>query len=160
MIRLVVYETYPLFHVGIKAAFKDCNFIYVAGDSSEVKALFPLLAVTPAEVVLLGVNQNDNHLCVDVARRIHHDYPQMKILAFTDEDTEQTIRLLMDVGINGFIGKRQADGNERRIAIQQVVAGEKYIGRIDKNTHFYKQTRYSETQNKLATNNTLYLKVT
>ena len=135
MIRLVVFETYPLFHIGIQEVFKGSHHIHLAGNTSDTTALFSLLAGTPAEVVLLGVNPCDNNLCVDVARRIHIDYPLMKILAIADEDTEQTVRLMMEAGINGFIGKRQADGNELGRAIRQVAAGEEYIGRIDKNTH-------------------------
>ena len=149
MIRLIVYESYPLFLVGIKIALKNCNYIHVTGDTSDVKVFFLLLADTPVEVVLLGINQNDNHLSVDVVRRIHHDYPLLKIIAFADDDTEQTIRLLMEVGINGFIRKRHADLNELRIAIQQVAAGGQYIGRIDKNFHLYQQTRYCEAQKNL-----------
>ena len=142
MIQLVVFETYPLFHIGIKEAFKHSSHIRVAGNTSDFNALFPLLEGTPAEVVLLGVNPIDNLLCVDVVRRILHDYPLLKILAFADENTEQTVMLLMEEGISGFIGKRQADDNELGKAIRQVASGEEYIGRIDKNTNLFAQTRH------------------
>ena len=123
MIRLVVFETYPLFHIGIRKAFKGSSHIYVANNTSDAAALFPMLEDTPAEVVLIGVNPCDNHICVDIARRIRHDFPSLKILAFADEDTEQTVRLMMKAGINGCIGKR-ADGNELGKAIRQLGASD------------------------------------
>ena len=58
MIQLVVFETYPLFNIGIQGAFKDSH-INVAVNISDPVALFPLLADTPAEVVMLGVNSCD-----------------------------------------------------------------------------------------------------
>ena len=141
MIRLVVFETYPLYPIGIQEVFKESSFIRVAGDTSDPAALFRMLAVTSAEVVLLGVNPKDKYLSVDVAQRIRHDYPLLKILAFADEDTEQTVRLMVEADIHGFIGKR-ADRNELGKAIQHVAAGEKYFGRIGNNINLFAQTRH------------------
>ena len=144
MIQLVVFETYPLYNIGIQEAFKGSCHIHVAVNTSDPVALFPLLEDTLAEVVLLGVNSCDSHLCVDVARHIRRDYPLLKILAFANEDTEQPIQLMMEAGINGFIGKRQADRLELEKAILQVAAGEEYIGRIDNNTNLFAKTRHCE----------------
>ena len=138
MIRLVVFETYPLFHLGIKVALKDDNHIYVAGNASDVTTLFSLLTGITEEVILLGVNPCDNNICVDVARCIRHDYPKLKILAFADEGTEHTIRLMMEDGINGFIGKWQANCYELGKAIQQIASGEEYIGEVDRNKQYFR----------------------
>ena len=119
MIRLVVFETYPLYHIGIRKVFNGSSHIYVAGNTSDAAALFPMLADTEADVILLGVNPCDNQMCVDIARRIRHDYPLLKILAFADEKTEQTVRLMMEADIHGCIGK-WADRNELGNAIQQL----------------------------------------
>ena len=132
MIRLVVFETYPLFHIGLKVIFTGNSHIYMAGSTSDAATLFPLLTGKPEEVILLGVNPCDNNMCIDVARRIRRDYPLLKILAFADEGTEQTIRKMMKSGINGFIGKWQANSNELGKAIQQVAAGEEYIGMVNR----------------------------
>ena len=131
MIRLVIFETFSLYHIGIQEAFKGSRNISVLIGTSDPAALFSLLADMPAEVVLLGVNPCDNQLCVDVAKRIRRDYPLLKILAFANERTEQTVLLMMKEGINGFIGKRQANINELGKAILRVASGEKYIGRLD-----------------------------
>jgi Response regulator containing a CheY-like receiver domain and an HTH DNA-binding domain len=138
MIRLVVFETYPLFHLGIKSALKDDNHIYVAGNAFDITTLFSLLTGTPEEVILLGVNPCDNNISVDVVRCIRHDYPMLKILAFADEGTEHTIRLMMKDGINGFIGKWQANCYELGKAIQQVASEEEYIGEIDRNKQYFR----------------------
>ena len=143
MIRLVVFETYPLFHLGIKVALKGDN-IYIAGNASDVATLFPLLTGTPAEVILLGVNPCDDNISVDVARRIRHDYPMLKILAFADEGTEKTIRLMMEDGINGFIGKWQANCYELGKAIQKVASGEEYIGKINRNKRFFSKLNHKK----------------
>jgi len=43
----------------------------------------------------------------------------------------ETVQSLMNAGINGYIGKRQADRVELEKAIRKVAAGGEYIGRVD-----------------------------
>jgi Response regulator containing a CheY-like receiver domain and an HTH DNA-binding domain len=140
MIRLIVFETYPLYHIGIQEIFKNSLEIQVVVFASDTDTFFPLLADTPAEVVLLGVNPNDNLLCLDVAQRIRRDYPLLKILAYADEDTEQTVLLLLEADIQGCIGKR-SDRDELRKAILKVAAGDEYIGKIEKIQYYKHHSR-------------------
>ena len=121
MIQLIVFDTYPVYHIGIQEVFKSSDQIQVVDVTSDPATLFPLLANTSAEVVLLGVNLSNNMLCLDVAQRIRRNYPLMKILAYADEDIEQTIMLLLEADIHGCIGKR-ADSDELGKAILKVAA--------------------------------------
>ena len=123
MIRLIVYETYPIYHIGIQKIFESSGQIQVVGVSTDPATLFPLLEDTAAEVILLGVNLTDKLSCLDVAHRIRRDYPLMKILAYTNEDIEQNVMLLLEAIIHGCIGKR-ADCDELEKAILKVAAGD------------------------------------
>ena len=144
MIRLAVFETYPLYHIGIQETFKGSE-IQVVVTTSDPVSLFPMLAETQSEVVLIGVNPCDNLLCLNVAQRIRKEYPLLKILAYADEDTEKTILLLLEADINGCIGKR-ADRNELGKAIMKVAAGEEYIGRIERSIYHTRQPLYTYTE--------------
>ena len=123
MIRLIVFDTYPVYCIGIQEIFKSSGQIQVVEITSDPATLFPLLSNTSAEVILLGVNLMDNLLCLDVAQRIRRDYPLMKILAYTNEDIEQNVMLLLEAIIHGCIGKR-ADCDELEKAILKVAAGD------------------------------------
>ena len=133
MIRLVIFEEQTFFRFGIKNALEDNPDIRVAGEADYETALFDVLAHTAADVVLLGINIPGDSSCIDVAHHIRHNYPAAKILAVANEDTSQTVQSLMDAGINGYIGKRQANRFELEKAIRKVAAGGEYIGRIDSN---------------------------
>ena len=133
MIQLVIFEEQTIFRFGVKNAFEDNPDIRVTGEAGYETALFDVLSHTAADVVLLGINMPDDSSCVDVAHHIRHLYPAAKILAVANEDTSAAVQSLMDVGINGYIGKRQADRFELEKAIRKVAAGGEYIGKIDSN---------------------------
>ena len=131
MIWTVVLEDQVLFRLGVKTAFKDNPDIRVAGEANGGADLFRVLARRRADVALLGVNQSNHTECVDVAHRLRNDYPNMKILAMAGEDTGKSVQSMMQAGINGYIGKRQAGRDELVKAIRKVAAGGEYIGKIE-----------------------------
>ena len=135
MIRLVIFEEQTFFRFGMKNALEDKHDIRVTGEAYYERALFDVLAHTAADIVLLGINIPDDSSSIDIAHHIRHNYPDAKILAVANEDTSKTVQSLMDAGINGYIGKRQADCVELEKAIRTVAAGGEYIGKIDTNTH-------------------------
>jgi len=146
MIRLVIFDEHTFFRFGVKQAFESNPDICVAGEAGYDAALFENLARTAADVVLLSVNIPDDSSCIVVARHIRHDYPAIKILVLANEDTDQTVQSLMDNGINGYIGKRQADRVELEKAIRKVAAGGEYIGKIDSNTLIINSFKLTEEQ--------------
>jgi len=135
MLRLAIIESSVLFRLGIKAVFESIPDMYIAGEASHEAALFGLLAHTSADVVLLSVNMPDATIYVDVIRHIRCHYPSVKILAIADEGTTQIVQSMMEAGISGFIGKRQANRKELEKAVRRIAAGGKYVGKIDSNNH-------------------------
>ena len=133
---MIVFDEHMLFRFGVKLAFENIADIHIAGEASHVAALLGILAQTAVDVVLLGVNIPNDSSYIDVTRHIRSDYPAAKILAVANEDTFNTVQSLMDAGINGYIGKRQANSIELEKAIRKVAAGSEYIGRIDSNKYY------------------------
>ena len=139
MIRLAVFDNFPTYREGVKSFFSGNPDIRVAGEAGNGKDLLMSLRQTPADMVLLGVNTNRkskyNKIVkhVDITRKIRHQFPNIKILAFASEDTNKTVKRMMHEGANGYIGKRQGSKTELEKAIRQVAAGNSYIGQIDRN---------------------------
>jgi len=133
MLRLIIVENSIFFRLGIKEVFEGNPDIYIAGETSNDTGLSGLLARTPADVVLLGVNRPDDLVYVDVTHHINRHYPATKILALANEDTAHIVQSMMEAGINGFIGKRQANHYELEKAIRKIAAGGEYFGKIDSN---------------------------
>ena len=135
MLRLVVLENSLFFRLGIKEVFKGKPDICVAGDANINAALLGLLAYTPTDVVLIGVDTPNDTIYVNVTHHIRRNYPQIKILAIANEGTAHIVQSMIKAGINGFIGKRQANRYELEIATRKIAGGGQYIGKIDSNNY-------------------------
>jgi len=128
-VRVIVVDDHTLFRIGLKAAFHaGYSEIEVVGEADCGNALFRLLATTPADLVLLDINLPDMG-GVEIARRLRHDYPALKILAVSAENTAETVKAMIDAGIDGFITKQKSDADELAEAIRTVMSGLEYFGR-------------------------------
>jgi len=129
MTRIIVVDDHRLFRMGLRAAFESAHpDLCIAGEADTGEELFRILASTPAEVVLLDINLPDMW-GVEVSRRLCSDYPEVKILAVSAENTVETIQAMIETGIHGFISKRNGDPDELAEAIRTVVSGVEYFGR-------------------------------
>ena len=129
MIRVIVVDDHRLFRIGLKAAIHaDHPDISMAGEAEDGKELFGMLASLPVDVVLLDINLPDIG-GAEIARRLRREYPALKILAVSAENTAETIESMLEAGIDGFISKQKGDIDELAEAIRTVAGGLEYFGR-------------------------------
>jgi DNA-binding NarL/FixJ family response regulator len=129
MVQVIVVDDHVFFRKGLKTAFQyEHPDIVIAAEAGCGKELFDVLATTPADLVLLDINLPDIW-GVDVARRLRNEYPALKILAISAENTSETIKAMLDAGIDGFVSKQNGDANELAEAIRSVMNGQEYFGR-------------------------------
>jgi two-component system response regulator NreC len=65
----------------------------------------------------------------EIARRLRREYPDVKILAISAENTVETIQAMLEAGIDGFISKQKGNDNELAGAIRSIMGGAEYYGR-------------------------------
>ena len=129
MISVIVVDDHRLFRLGLQGIFKsDYPDICIAGSAETGEELFDVLASTSADLVLLDINL-PGMSGVEAARRLHSDYPDMKILAISAENTAETIGAMLEAGIDGFISKQKGDYDELAGAIRSIMDGIEYFGR-------------------------------
>jgi DNA-binding NarL/FixJ family response regulator len=129
MTRVIVVDDHNLFRMMLKTTFQtDYPDIEIVGEAGSGEELFDVLASTAANLVLLDINLPDIW-GVDVARRLRTDYPDLKILAISAENTADTVKAMLDAGIDGFISKQKGDSDELAQAIRSVASGSEYFGR-------------------------------
>jgi DNA-binding NarL/FixJ family response regulator len=129
MIKIIVVDDHPLFRIGIKSIFKEGNNdIVVIGEAECGSELFKLLAYSVPDMILLDINLPDVS-GVEIAYRLKKEYPAIKILAVSAENTAETVKAMLDAGINGFISKRKSGTAELAEAIHSVMNGLEYFGR-------------------------------
>ena len=129
IIRVIVVDDHNLFRIMLKKSFNsETSDILVAGEADCGEELFDVLASTPADLVLLDINLPDIG-GAEVARRLRRDYPAIKILAVSAENTAETIGAMLQAGIDGFISKQKSSDDELAEAIRSVMSGVEYFGR-------------------------------
>ena len=129
MIRIIVVDDHQLFRTGLKMTLQSaCPDIVVTGEADCGKTFFALLPSTPADVVLLDIHLPDIG-GAEIARRLRRDYPELKILAISCENSAETIQSMIEVGIDGFISKQNSDADELAAAVRTVASGLEYFGR-------------------------------
>ena len=128
-IQVIVVDDHRLFRIGLTAAFQyGYSDVSIVGEAESGKALFALLASTPADLVLLDINMPDMG-GVEIARKLRSDYPDLKILAISGENSAETVKSMLEAGIDGFISKQHGDFDELAEAIRTVMSGFDYFGR-------------------------------
>ena len=129
MIQIIIVDDHTLFRMGLKAAFKtDCPDICVTGEADSGERLFTLPALPAADLVLLDINLPGMG-GVETACRLRSDYPAIKILAVSAENSAKTVQAILETGIDGFISKQYGDIDELARAIRTVISGLEYFGR-------------------------------
>ena len=129
MTRVIIVDDHTLIRMGIKGTLSSkCPDICVVGEAADGKSLFRLLETTPADLILLDIVLPDMN-GIEIARILRSNYQKIKILVISVENTSNTIQQLLEIGIDGFISKRQCTGEELPEAIRNVMSGMEYFGR-------------------------------
>ena len=128
MINTILVDDHSLFRLGIRAALDSAHDdIYIMGEADCAATLFAMLETASPDVLLLDILLPDM-TGVEIARRLKAERPEIKILAISSENSAATVRAMLEIGIDGFISKREGGANEIAHAIRSVALGLEYFG--------------------------------
>lgn len=128
MTNTILVEDHALFRLGVKSAIMNEHAdICIVGEADSGTALFELLETTIPDLILLDILLPDIS-GIDIARRIKREYPGIKILAISAENTAVAVQDMLDIGVEGFISKRQGVAEEIVQAIRTIMNGYEYFG--------------------------------
>lgn len=127
-VKLFIVEDHPLVRVGLKMALSqsDGRFV-VVGESGSKAGFFKQLPEIDADVVILDIILPDG-TGIEIAESLKQSHPDIKILVLSAETGEDTIASLVEIGIDGFVGKN-ISSEELYTAIEYVADGAEYFGR-------------------------------
>ncbi|MDR2978842.1 MAG: response regulator transcription factor, partial [Bacteroidales bacterium] len=101
MYRLIIVEDHILFRMGISSALAShSNICSVVGEAGSCADFFALLAKTEADLVLLDIGLPDMN-GIEIVKRLKKEFPHIKILVFSAENSARTIKSMVEAGING-----------------------------------------------------------
>ena len=128
MINAILVDDHALFRLGVKSSItNEHKDICVVGEADSGEALFNLLETVTPDIILLDIVLPDT-TGVEIARKVRKEKPGIKILAISAENTSEIIHSMIDIGIEGFISKRQGSSGDIAEAIHTIMDGYEYFG--------------------------------
>ena len=128
MTNVILVDDHDLFRIGLKISITSkYPDICIAGEADCGAALFRLLETVTPDIILLDIMLPDI-TGVEIARRLKKDFPSIKILAISAESADEIVQAMLNINIEGFIGKRRGNVDEVVQAIRTIMNGFEYYG--------------------------------
>ncbi|NOQ71555.1 MAG: response regulator [Crocinitomix sp.] len=126
MIQIILADDHHVFREGIASFFDEAAKYKIAGHAANGLEVIDLLKENVADVVIMDISMPELD-GIATAEIIKKDYPNVKIIMLTMHETQNYIRKLLEVGVDGYLLKTTSKG-ELYEAIDKVLAGNKFYG--------------------------------
>ena len=123
--NVFIADDHPVVTLGVSAIINRQADMTIVGTANNGEALFNQLQQVRPDVLLLDLNMPGDDFTFNL-QRIRSDFPNLKIVIYTQYDTPSLVRDLLRQGVNGFLPKRASD-DDICTAIRQAYEGQRYI---------------------------------
>jgi DNA-binding NarL/FixJ family response regulator len=128
-IKTIIVDDHSLFRFGVRSVIENRHpDITIVGEAGSGAEFFALLKITPVDIVLLDIALPDMS-GIEIARQLKTERPELKILAISAENDAKTIEKMVDIGIEGFISKKNSTPDTLAEAIRTIMQGADYFGK-------------------------------
>lgn len=123
--KLLIADDYKIVREGIRAILEQLPDYEVKESTANDRKIYELCQSGDVDVVILDVNQSGIN-SVETTGKVTSEFPEVKILALTDEEHAYYIRRMVDAGASGYLLK--SDGKEELLeAIATILKGQFYF---------------------------------
>src|SRR4030043_294805 len=124
-IKVLIVDDHTLVRAGIRSLLTLVSDIEVVGEASDGKeALVKVRQIMP-DVVLMDLAMPVMG-GLEATRRLHKEFPEIKVLALTQYDDSEYVIPVIEAGARGFVTKMAAF-SELASAIQAVHKGDSFL---------------------------------
>lgn len=124
-IRVLLADDHAVVRAGIRNALEDLSEITFVGEVGDGPQLEAAIENLLPDFLLIDVTMPEFEP-ISTIRRIHMQYPGMKILVISAYDDSVYVQGLLGVGVNGYHLKDQPL-QDLRLAVQRILQGERWI---------------------------------
>lgn len=129
MINIIIVDDHELFRLGIRAAIESkYSDLRIVGEVESGTELFTLLKSVVPDILLLDIALPDIS-GIEIARRLKTEYPKIKVLTISAENSALTVSAMLEIGIEGFISKRHGSMDTVIQAIRSIGQGLDFFGK-------------------------------
>tara|TARA_B100002019_G_scaffold151986_1_gene130959 strand:- start:92 stop:727 length:636 start_codon:yes stop_codon:yes gene_type:complete len=125
VIKVVVADSHPIIHKGIKACFKNSTEISITGKALIPDDLFDILDRKMVDIIILELDlQKSDGLAV--LRHIKNEHPGVRVLIFSNQPEEVYAISSLKAGASGYLNKK-VNPTAIRHAILKIASGGVFI---------------------------------
>jgi DNA-binding NarL/FixJ family response regulator len=124
-VRMLLADDHAIVRAGIRKTIEEIDGLEVVGEVGDGPQVFAVLKQEWIDCLLIDVTM-PNFEPIAAIRNIKTLYPSLKILVVSAYDDDIYVQGLLGAGVNGYHMKDQPL-NDLKLAVQQVLAGERWI---------------------------------
>lgn len=125
MIRVFLVDDHPILREGLRRLLATEAGLEVVGEAANGQQLLDQLPTVPADVVLLDLHMPGLD-GLETTRRLHADFPQVKVLLLSMVELPQRIGQVLAAGARGYLLKNETKSTIVA-AIEEVAAGRRVL---------------------------------
>jgi DNA-binding NarL/FixJ family response regulator len=123
--RIILADDHAIVRAGIRKLIEGIPDLQVVNEVGSGPQVFAALQKGPVDCLLIDVTMPDFEP-ISAIRKIHDQYPALKILVVSAHDDDIYVQGLLSAGVNGYHLKDQPL-NDLKLALERVLAGERWI---------------------------------
>ena len=124
-IRVLIVDDHPVVRHGLRSLLTGHPDLEVVGEAEDGVQVIPFLSSHETDVVLLDI-QMKGQSGIEVARRVRHSYPPVKIIILTTYDDESLLHEALEAGVHGYLLKSMSH-ESLPDSIRAVMRGERLL---------------------------------
>ena len=103
-IRIFIVDDHPVVRHGLRSLLSGHHDLDVVGEAEDGAQVIPFLSSHAVDVVLLDI-QMKGQSGIEVARRVRHNHPAVRIVILTTYDDESLLHEALEAGVHGYLLK-------------------------------------------------------
>jgi DNA-binding NarL/FixJ family response regulator len=103
-IKILLVDDHRMFREGIRSRLARHGRFKVVGEAASAEEAIELMQQVAPSIVILDIRMRGTS-GIDLARRLRHEWPDVKILVLSGYDFDQYVRALARIGIHGYLLK-------------------------------------------------------
>lgn len=124
-VNILLVDDHAIVTDGLKALLSDESEYIIKGVAADGHEALEILRILHVDVVLMDIDMPGMN-GIDASRAIKKEMPSKKIIILTMHDEKAMIRMLMDIGVDGYLLKNSPK-RELISAIDRVMKGEVFL---------------------------------
>ncbi len=124
-IKVVIADDHKIIRVGLRGLLEREKDISVVGEAENAEEIEKLLAVQPADVILMDIDLGETDGIV-MTKKVKEMHPSLQVLGLTMHEEPDYIIKMLEAGASGYLLKN-AGREELLTAIHTVAKGDSYF---------------------------------